>query len=188
MSRFLDGHEQALVHLLNRYAPSVVAGLRIPRRWQAALSVEDVFQEACIDVALHAARFRPERGAFLPWLTSIARNRLRDALDLLEASKRGGGLRRLDDSRILRGELAGVVSSPSGRAARGERDDVLRAAITGLPEAYRAVVQLYDLEQRPIEEVARRLGRSTGAAFMLRSRAIEALRLSLGSGSRYLSR
>jgi DNA-directed RNA polymerase specialized sigma24 family protein len=50
------------------------------------------------------------------------------------------------------------------------------------------VIELYDLQERHIEEVAQSLGRSVGATYMLRTRAHRALAEALGSPSMFLSR
>ncbi|MBP7937722.1 MAG: sigma-70 family RNA polymerase sigma factor, partial [Phycisphaerae bacterium] len=45
-----------------------------------------------------------------------------------------------------------------------------------LPETYRRVVEQFDIEFRPPAEIARALGRSVGAVYMVRTRAHDRLR------------
>ena len=45
-----------------------------------------------------------------------------------------------------------------------------------LPPHYREILQLRYLEERPLGEIARQLGRTKGATAMLMARAIEKLR------------
>ena len=52
----------------------------------------------------------------------------------------------------------------------------VREAIARLPEAYRAAVELYDIEGRDIADVAATLSRSPGAVHLLRNRAFARLR------------
>ena len=52
-----------------------------------------------------------------------------------------------------------------------------------LPPDYARTIQLYDLEDRSVEEVAAAMGRSAGAVFMLRTRALDRLRVLLGDAA-----
>ena len=67
------------------------------------------------------------------------------------------------------------------------RNRELKKALESLPTAYRQVIEMYDLEGRPIEEVAVALKRSSGATYMLRSRAHRLLCEVMGTESKYLS-
>jgi RNA polymerase sigma-70 factor (ECF subfamily) len=193
--RALGGDRDGLKALLKRHGPAVRRQLsgRIPARWQALLSVDDVMQQTYTDAFLKIAQLPPDRkGAFPAWLSSIARHNLIDAVRMLEADKRGQGKRvppgKLDESFVaLHDLLSSGGTSPSGRAARGEVCAVLRRAVDQLPEDYRRVVELYDLEGRPMQEAAEALGRSVGAAYMVRARAHRKLRAFLGSASDYFT-
>ena len=69
--------------------------------------------------------------------------------------------------------------------SRGKIDEVtLHDALAQLPANYRDVITLYELEELPIDEVARRMHRRKGALYMMRARAIERLQAILGSGGR----
>jgi DNA-directed RNA polymerase specialized sigma24 family protein len=46
---------------------------------------------------------------------------------------------------------------------------------------------MYDLEGRPVQEVAQALGRSPGAVYMLRARAHRRLSEIMGTASRYVT-
>jgi RNA polymerase sigma factor (sigma-70 family) len=65
-----------------------------------------------------------------------------------------------------------------------ETEGRLRQALASLPAAYREVVERYELGGESAREVARGLGRSVGAVFMIRARAIKRLLELLGSVSR----
>ena len=82
--------------------------------------------------------------------------------------------------------LTGTQTTPSGAAARAEGAARLKRAIGQLPEPYRRVVELFDLEERPMDEVAAALGRSPGAGYMLRARAHRHLADLLGTASGFL--
>src|SRR5262249_50421881 len=92
-----------------------------------------------------------------------------------------------DSAADLFEQLGVTTTTPSRHAARGERDTRLNAALDALPEDYAKVVRLYDLQGLPIAEVARQLGRSTGAVHMLPARAHDRLRPLLGRESGWFS-
>ena len=190
------GDERALARLLEEHSPAVRAGMagRIPRRWQAALSVEDIMQQTYIDAFVDLDRFVPNgRGSFTAWLYSLASCNLRDAVKMFETDKRGKDHHRLEPRTAEQSfmdlcELVGVTdSTPSRKVARAEACTALKWALQQLPESYRQVVQMYDLESRPIDEVARELNRRPGAVYMVRARAHRRLREIMGRASHYLS-
>jgi RNA polymerase sigma factor (sigma-70 family) len=80
-----------------------------------------------------------------------------------------------------------TTTTPSRQAARREAVEILERTLAKLPTDYAKVVRLYDLECRPIAEVARELGRSEGAVYMLRARAHEWLRETMGTESQFFS-
>ena len=191
------GNGQALAELLEEHTPSVRRQLmgRIPRRWQALLSVEDVLQQTYTDAFLSIDRFDPEGEASFPsWLAVLARYNLVDALRMLEADKRGKHHRRIqpearEDSFVAFYELLSAGgTTPSRHVARGEAGSVLRRAIQELSETYRQVAQMYDIEGRPVAEVASALNRSTGAIYMIRARAHRRLCELMGNESKYFSK
>jgi RNA polymerase sigma-70 factor (ECF subfamily) len=86
-------------------------------------------------------------------------------------------------------ELVAVhEQTPSRSAARHEREQALLAALDGLPETYRRVLQLRYVQGLSVEAAAAELGCTKGAVMMRCQRAIDKLREALGSASHYLSR
>ena len=191
------GNGHALAQLLEEHTPAIRGRLtgKIPRRWQSVLSVDDVLQQTYTDAFLYVGRFDPAgKASFSTWLTSLARYNLADALKMLEAEKRGGGRRRVSpesrqDSFVALYELVSATgTTPSRHVARGEACEALEEAIQHLPEAHRQVVKMYDLEGRPVAEVAAALRRSPGAVYMIRARAHRRLGEVMGSESKYFTR
>jgi len=190
------GDRDTLRRLLREHGPTVRRRLsgRIPRRWRAVLSIDDVMQQTYTDVFLALDRFAPQGdGAFTSWILKIANRNLIDAMRMLEAEKRGKDHRRI---RPEAGEgtfvalcevIIGGGTTPSRHVARDEALAALERAIKELPDAYRQVVQMFDLESRPMEEVSRAMGRSPGAAYMIRARAHRKLCELMGNPSRYFS-
>ena len=197
VNRAGNGDSDALTALLVREGPAVVSQLegKIPRRWQSVLSVDDVMQQTFTDAFLDIDRFVPDgRGSFALWLSKLAQCNLCDVLRLLEADKRGGGrpplsLNAVRDSRIILCRMLGAnIESPSKYEIRKEVCNALELAMRQLSQVHRQAVQLYDLDERPIDEVARALTRSPTAVHMLRVRAHRELREILGRTSKYFPR
>jgi RNA polymerase sigma-70 factor (ECF subfamily) len=190
------GDPDAIAQLLEESAAALRGSLAgaIPPRWQALLAVDDVIQETYIDAFLDIGHFDPHgEGSFLAWLLTLAKRNLLDALRMLDAEKRGRNRRRLvplggeDSFLALYEELVYSRSTPSQNVARSEAAAMLRRAIEQLPDSYRTVIQLYDLEGRSAAEVATAMNRTIGAVFMLRGRAHRHLRVAMGTASLYLT-
>lgn len=187
------GDADALSELLSRHGPAIERTLQINDIWRGMLEPADVMQVTYLEAFLHIRSFDPERGTpFRAWLNHIAANNLRDAIRGLERAKKPQPRDRIrppvvDDSLVGLYELLGADSlTPSRQVGRQDACRMLERAIAGLPPRYEQVIRLYDLEGLPIEEVARRVGRSAGAIHMLRSRAHERLVQELGSSSNFL--
>lgn len=194
LRRATIGDGEALATLLVRYGPSIrsdVAG-RIPGRLRSLLSDDDVMQQTYADAFRSIGGFVSQGdGSFARWLATLARCNVRDAVKMLEAQKRGGRSRRAsqpgsgDSSMLLLEELATTGTSPSQHAARAEAWADIETAIGSLPPQYAQVVQLYDIEGRPIDEVAIVMERTSGAVYMLRARALDQLHDLLGRTSKF---
>ena len=168
------GDQKAAGELFSRHGPSVRERLayEIPKRFCSVLTADDVMQETYIDALLGIGGFVPRGdGSFESWLTTIAKNNLRNAIEALDAEKRGGDRKRIvpvnpDESVAALYELLGATSNtPSRQAATVEAKSIMQRAIEQLPEDHQKVVRMYDLERCPIEEVSAALGRRSGAVF-----------------------
>ena len=190
-----DGDEKALGDLLKLHTAElrrIVAG-KLSTKWQSLLSEEDILQETFTDAFLDIHQFKPgSDSVFLAWLTTLATRNLLDAIRMLEADKRGGRVSRItprasDESyAALMEELEGTATTPSGHAARDEAKTALDRAIAQLPDHYRRVIRMYDLEERPLAEVAEAMKRTLGATSIMRHRALRMLGEIMGAASQYL--
>jgi RNA polymerase sigma-70 factor (ECF subfamily) len=125
---------------------------------------EDAAQETAIKVYQNLKNFRGD-AQFRTWVLSIARNeglgRLRKA-----ATRREDSLdARLDEQA---GDFTPAILTswreiPSQTLERKELGAMLRKAIEGLPEIYRNVVLLRDIEEMDVKETAAALDVSEGA-------------------------
>ena len=192
IAQAVEGDRDALTTLLRKYGPRLRQHLRISRTWRGWLDAEDVLQVTYLEAFLRIRQLiSREPAAFAGWLRTIAENNLRDAIRELGRDKRANPRRRVrpptfDESTSLLLEKVARTSLTASRIVVGkEAQEALRQAVAQLPQTYRKVVELYDLEAKSPAEVTRVLGRSTGAIHMLRARAHDRLREILGSESKF---
>ena len=196
--RARDGDRAALVELFRRHEPRVRSAIqaRLPQRWQALLSADDVLQHTYLEALLDIDRFWPrQEAAFCAWIQKLAEHHLIEALRALQAEKRGGKMRRVglpdgvDSCTALVERLTGAITSttPSAGIRGAEQRACLERALGRLPEHYQLVVRRYDLERRPIDDIAAELRRSPGAVHLIRVRAHARLRELLSGHSTIFS-
>lgn len=184
LQRATGGDRDALGQLLALCQDEVRIALdaRIPDRLRAHTAADDLLQITFADALRDVGRARFDGpAAFAAWLKRIALNNLDDAIRAFDAEKRGGGrahlpLDRTESSQALLSELMADDATVSLPLRSAEALALLSSALDSLPDDYRTVVTLYDLEGRPIEHVAAALGRSAGAVHLLRVRAHRRLR------------
>jgi RNA polymerase sigma-70 factor (ECF subfamily) len=125
---------------------------------------EDAAQDTAIKVYLNLKNFRGD-SQFRTWVLSIARN---EGLGRL----RKAGTRREDSLDAETDEQTGDYTPailtcwreiPSEALERQELGAMLRKAIEGLPEIYRNVVLLRDIEEMDVRETAVALGVTEGS-------------------------
>jgi len=125
---------------------------------------EDAVQETVIKVYLNLHHFRGE-AQFRTWVLSIARN---EGLGRL----RKQGIRKEESLDAAAEDQTGdytpaILTSwreiPTKALEQRELRDILRRAIEGLPEIYRNIIVLRDIEEMDIRETAAALGVSEGA-------------------------
>ena len=167
ISGIREGDERAFRELYRRHTPRLYQlVLRIVGGSTA--DAEDVVQETWVRATTSLAKFRGD-SSFGTWLTGIGLNRARDCLR--HRARRPIGFEVEDGD-----ELLGRLSSPVDHA--GERMDLERA-IALLPDGYRLVFVLYDIEGFSHSEIAVKLGISEGTSKSQLHHARRALRLIL---------
>jgi RNA polymerase sigma-70 factor, ECF subfamily len=135
---------------------------------------EDVLVEALLKAYRHLSQLH-DVVAFRPWLAQIARRvcwqlREREALmPLLQLSA-------LEEEGR---QIAQMQPSVERLVALQEMKTLLRAAVAKLPEEYRTVYEMRDLEELAGDDVAQRLGISLAAMKSRLHRARELVRESL---------
>ena len=190
------GDAEALAALLREVGPRVRERIapKIGRQWAGLIEADDVMQVTYLETFVQFGRMTiKDEESFVAWLTKVAENNLCDAIRAFACAKRPDPRKRVtgsanDESFVGLVEVLGVTTTtPSRVAAEHEGVSIMNRALAGLPADYAKVVRLFDLECKPIEEVARELGRSTGACYMLRARAHDALREAMGTASQFFS-
>jgi RNA polymerase sigma-70 factor, ECF subfamily len=185
------GSSPALGQLLALYRGylALLARLQLGRRLQGKVDAADLVQDTFLEAHRHFPEFRGVTEAELVcWLRQILAGIVANLVRRYYGThRRDVRLERevaneLDrSSRALDRNLASPQSTPSQRAARREQAVLLADALGKLPDDYREVVILHDLEGQTFPEVACRMGRTVDSVKNLWARALAQLRRSLGS-------
>lgn len=171
---------------LVRYQPwlQVIARCEVDSRFGGKFSASDAVQQTLLEAWRSWERFRgegePQRRV---WLRQILAHQLAHlARQFAGTQKRNLARERSIDASLAKSALrldqvlAADQSSPSGQAVRNEQSLRLASVLERLPDDYRQVILLRNVEDLAHEEVARRMNRSVGAVRMLWLRALTALR------------
>jgi RNA polymerase sigma-70 factor (ECF subfamily) len=159
IAAILGGDTQQYHELIRPYERSVyMMALSFTKNEADA---EDVAQEAFLKAYRNLASFRSE-AKFSTWLVSIALNEARSRLrrqsnmptDSLDETPEEGG-------HITPAMLRDWREVPSEALERKEMRAMLQQAIAGLPEIYKSVFLLRDVEDLTISETAAALSIST---------------------------
>jgi RNA polymerase sigma-70 factor (ECF subfamily) len=172
---------------LKQLARSVLGG-----GLSAKLDPSDVVQRALLSAHQHANQFHGETFAeWLGWLAAIVRNESLDAIRYYQQEGRDVGREQALPSNVSVGRISNPSKTqavganvnpsetPSEQAVRREQAAVVLAALERLPEDYRRVVELRNLQDLPYAAVAEQMGRSVEAVRQLWVRAVRRLRLEM---------
>jgi RNA polymerase sigma-70 factor (ECF subfamily) len=120
--------------------------------------VEDVMQQAYINAFSHLHQFE-ERSQFSTWLTRIALNEAFGWRRKMRLSKATGETSDCqEDRRQFMDEIRSPEPDPEHQAYAQELRSVLEEAVDTLPEAYRPVFMLRDVEGMSTSETGDGLG------------------------------
>ena len=111
---------------------------------------EDVIQDAYVRAYQHLAQFAGD-APFARWLTSIA---VHEALRRLRLRKRNQQLDNLENDEEGFMSIVETSLDPEQRASVGELGQLLEEAVLDLPERYRTVIMLRDIEELSTSETA----------------------------------
>jgi RNA polymerase sigma-70 factor (ECF subfamily) len=148
-----QGDESAIRILIQRHNRRLFRVARAVLRDDA--DAEDVVQETYVRAFTNLGSFRGE-ARLSTWLTRIALNealgrarRRRPTVELSDAEMREG--------RVLMFPSASTSANPENETARSQLRHVLEDAVDALPEAFRVVFVLRDIEGMDTEEAASQL-------------------------------
>jgi len=147
------GHVEALSALYDRYS-NLVYGLAL-RVLSNSEEAEDITQE--IFLALwHKDNFNPSRGSLSSFLVTMTRSRSIDRL-----RSRNTKLKFLQRwKRITTAESTSM--NPLEQVSMNERSQLIREALTRLPDSERQVLEIAYYEGLSQSEIAKRLGTPLG--------------------------
>jgi RNA polymerase sigma-70 factor, ECF subfamily len=167
--RVLDGETEAFRLLVEKYQKPLftMIGNMLANR----ADCEDIAQEAFLAAYLHLGSYDSDESRFSTWLFTIARNRCFN-----EAKKPRP--RHLDS---MEPSIAG--GHPADGLMAEEAADVLDRALDSLPFEQRSAFMLAEIQDLPLEEVARIEAVPLGTVKSRISRAKEKLRLFLAPAS-----
>lgn len=190
LQQFREGDNRAGDELLRRHQPwlKFLARREIDTRYRGKFDASDIVQQALLEAVRDMPQFEGQtEEEFRAWLRTILTH------VLAHEFRRYGGTQKRDvtqevsmnesllrSSEWLSEALAGSVSSPSFQAARHEQELLLADVLTRLPDDYREVIVLRNLEGLSHEDIAQRMGRGVGAVRMLWVRALARLRQEMG--------
>src|ERR1700704_4809123 len=175
VARVLAGETALFEILMRRYNQRLYRVSRVILRNDG--EAEDVMQDAYVRAYEHLNQFAG-KAAFSTWLTRIAihealaRRRRRGKMEELDALPANG-----DFMAILKSS----APSPEDGTATAEARGLLEQALDHLPEAYRTVVVLREVEEMSVAETAESLGVSDAVVKTRLHRAHAMLRKDLYS-------
>ena len=168
VARVLAGETGLYEVLMRRHNQRVYRAIRAVLRSDA--DAEDVMQQAYLNAFRHLGQFEGS-ARFSTWLTRIAVN---EALARLRKPGRAEGNDDVDFERIESNE-----PDPEQRAVQSELREVMEREVASLPDSFRTVVVLRDVEGMTTSETAEVLGISEDLVKQRLHRARAALRRSL---------
>jgi RNA polymerase sigma-70 factor (ECF subfamily) len=149
----LAGEKRLFEVLMRRYNQRIFRVSRAILRDDA--EAEDVTQEAYVRAFQHLGQFEG-RASFATWLTRIA---IHEALARVQRRRRNEEIDAMEESRrdSLQ-QLSSRAENPEQRAASAETRTLLERAIDALPDSYREIFMLRDVEEMSTSDTAHCLG------------------------------
>ena len=187
IQQFRDGDEFALKALLARHEPRLrgILGQRLPVSMRRKLSVEDILQETWLTAYTRIPEFEARHGgSFKAWIEQIAVFKLREQIRMYRnTAKRGAADEVTRGARPDTVLFAGNGPSPSEAAIGEELRLIAIRALRELPDDYRRVIELVQVEQLTLRQAGERMGRSREAMKKLYGRALAKLAEAIDGGA-----
>jgi len=195
IARILAGEKELFHELIRPYERMVY--LTLFSIIKNETEAEDGAQEAIINAYRHLTSFRGD-AKFSTWLTTIAINEGRKRL----RKSKGAAEQSIEEQEeghegdYTPAPLTDWREIPLAALERKELREALRIAVAELPDIYRQVFTLRDLEELNIEETAQALGINPGAVkvrlhrarIMLQKRLVPFLKTTAPARKRFFGR
>jgi RNA polymerase sigma-70 factor (ECF subfamily) len=149
IERCLAGDEAAWEDLVKVYTRRVYAVCF--RFTSSASEAQDLTQEVFLRVFRTLKSFRAGEGAFIVWLTRLARNLL---IDHYRRSRAERLTDSLEDQRVTLEQKASVSTRADGLLAGREASEALQAGLARLSPELRETLILRDIEELEYREIA----------------------------------
>jgi RNA polymerase sigma-70 factor (ECF subfamily) len=146
--RVLEGETALYEIIMRRYNQRLYRAARAILRDDA--EAEDVLQDAYVRAYQHLGQFAG-RAKFSTWLTRIA---VHEALARVAKRRRVEEIDAKDKDGLGVQMLESKMPDPESQAARSEVSRLLEEAILALPDGYRSVLMLRDVEEMSTSEAA----------------------------------
>jgi RNA polymerase sigma-70 factor, ECF subfamily len=152
--RLLRKDVRAFEQLYDRHS-RIVYGL-VLRILQQASTAEEVVQDVFWQLWRNASQYQEDRGPFVPWLLTLARNRALDNLRLKSERQR----RREDQSE----QLPAIAQMPEYEEALDERRraEIVRALVGSLSASQRQAIEMAYFQGLSHSEIAAALHEPLG--------------------------
>jgi RNA polymerase sigma-70 factor (ECF subfamily) len=167
--------EKALIERAQRYEAEAVAELyrrHLGEIYRYCLfrigdeaAAEDLTEEVFLNMLQGLPRYTDRGIPFVAWLYRIARARVVDYQR--QRARR--------PTELLADSLADAAPGPEAQAVSSAEVRELKRAMARLSDPYQMVLQLRFIEGCGLEETARRMGKTMGAAKVLQHRALRKL-------------
>ena len=186
LARARAGDPAALGRLLDQHRLylAVLARGQLDRVLRAKVDASDVVQETFLEAHRDFAQFRGQTaGELVAWLRQILTRNLANQARHYRDTRRRDVRREQELGAIPGGSAEGPgdgpaapVSTPSQAAGRREAIDLLADALVRLPDDYRQVIVLRNLEELSFADVAGRMGKTVDSVKKLWARGLAQLR------------
>ncbi len=159
VQNYINGDQQALAQLLNKYQRKVFSFILIKLKDRA--QAEDIFQETFFKVidSLQHGRYN-EEGKFLPWVLMIAHNL---CMDYFRKNKRMPNTVDVD-SNVVQNSMGLLDENREDKIMRQQTADTLREMIDKLPPDQKEVLILRHYADMSFKEIADMTGTNINTA------------------------
>lgn len=159
VQNYINGDQQALAQLLNKYQRKVFSFILI--KLKDRTQAEDIFQETFFKVidSLQQGRYN-EEGKFLPWVLMIAHNL---CMDYFRKNKRMPNTVDVD-SNVVQNSMGLLDENREDKIMRQQTAETLREMIDKLPPDQKEVLILRHYADMSFKEIAEMTGTNINTA------------------------